>query len=195
MTDKEFFKFIKKLNTPIKIQDFLNTLEENKTDNIFSPKKAIENKKAHCLEGALIAHCAFILNNKVSFLLDIRSKKSDLDHVVTLFKEDGLWGAISKTFYPVLRFRDPVFKSARELVMSYFPEYFLENGEKTMIDFSTPFSLEKRDNSWMTTEEDLYEIGWEIDSIKHFDIAPKKVLKKLRKADTEEILRVFNKNN
>jgi len=142
MTDKEFFIFLKKLNTPTKIQDFLNSLENNKKDTIFSPKLAVLNKKAHCMEGALIAHCAFILNNKKSFLLDIRSKKKDLDHIVTLFREDGLWGAISKTSYPVLKFRDPVFKNVRELVMSYFSEYFLEDGEKTMLDFSTPFSLE-----------------------------------------------------
>ncbi len=191
MTDKEFFKFLKKLNTPTKIQDFLNTLDENKTDDIFSPKKSIENKKVHCLEGALIAHACFILNKKESFLLDIKSKRNDLDHVITVFKENGLYGAISKTSYPVLKYRDPIFKNIRELAMSYFSEYFLENGEKTMLSYSAPFSLEKRKNSWMTTNEDLYEIGWEIDNIKHFEIAPKKAMQKLRKADKDEIFRVF----
>lgn len=195
MTDKEFFVFLKKLNTPTKIQDFLNTLKNNKKDTVLSPKLSIERNIAHCLEGALIAHAAFILNKKKSFLLDIRSKRYDLDHVITVFEEDGLWGAISKTSYPVLRFRDPVFKSARELVMSYFPEYFLEDGEKTMLDYSAPFTLQKRNRDWITTKEDLYEIGWEIDNIKHFDIAPKKALKRLRKADKDEVQRVFSKKN
>lgn len=191
MTDKEFFKFLKKLNTPAKIQDFLNTLENNKADTVFSPKVSIENKTAHCLEGALIAHTCFILNKKESFLLDIKSKRNDLDHVITVFKEDGLYGAISKTSYPVLKYRDPIFKNIRELAMSYFSEYFLENGEKTMLSYSAPFSLEKRKNFWITTNEDLYEIGWEIDNIKHFEIAPKKAMQKLRKADKDEIFRVF----
>lgn len=193
MTDKEFLRFLKKLNTPKKIQDFLNTLENNKADTVFSPKKSIENKTAHCLEGALIAHACFILNKKESFLLDIKAKRNDLDHVVAVFKEGGLYGAISKTSYSVLKFRDPVFKNARELVMSYFSEYFLENGEKTMLSYSSPFSLKKRNISWITTNEDLYEIGWEIDNVKHFEIAPQKVMKKLRKADADEVSRVFEK--
>lgn len=193
MTDKEFLRFLKKLNTPKKIQDFLNTLENNKADTVFSPKKSIENKTAHCLEGALIAHACFILNKKESFLLDIKAKRNDLDHVVAVFKEGGLYGAISKTSYSVLKFRDPVFKNARELVMSYFSEYFLENGEKTMLSYSSPFSLKKRNRSWIATNEDLYEIGWEIDNVKHFEIAPQKVMKKLRKADADEVSRVFEK--
>lgn len=191
MTDEEFFKFLKKLNSPTKIQDFLNTLENNKADTVFSPKVSIENKTAHCLEGALIAHACFILNKKESFLLDIKSKRNDLDHVIAVFKEGGLYGAISKTSYPVLKYRDPIFKNIRELAMSYFSEYFLENGEKTMLSYSAPFSLEKRKNSWITTNEDLYEIGWEIDNIKHFEIAPKKAMQKLRKADKDEIFGVF----
>lgn len=193
MNEEEFFKFIKKLNTPTKIQDFLNTLKNNKTDNISSPKKAIKSKKAHCLEGALIAYAALTMNNKKVYLMDIRAKNYDLDHVVALFKENGLWGAISKTSYPVLRYRDPVFKTPRELAMSYFSEYFLEDGEKTMRSFSTLFSINGRGNKWMTTDDDLYEIGWEIDNIKHFDIAPVESIKKLRKADKEERERVFKK--
>lgn len=191
MTEKQFESKIKKLKTPKKIQDFLNSLKNNKEDSVSSPKVCLEKNKAHCLEGALIAHCAFLLNGKESFLVDIKSKKNDLDHVVTLFKENGLWGAISKTSYPVLRFRDPVFRNPRELVMSYFPEYFLENGKKTMLAYSTLFSLKKRKKDWMVSTDDLYEIGWEIDVIKHFPIAPKKSLSRLRDADKEEVKRVF----
>lgn len=193
MSEEEIFKILKKLNTPSKIQDFLNTLKHNKGDCVFSPKYSILRRKAHCLEGALIAHTCFILNKKKSFLIDIKSRKEDLDHVVVVFKENGFWGAVSKTSYPVLRFRDPVFKSIRELIMSYFPEFFLENGKKTMISYSRPFSLLKRKDNWQTTKEDLYEIGWELDILKHFSIAPHKTLSKLRLADREEMERVFRK--
>lgn len=193
MTDKEFFKFIKKLNTPKKVQDFLDTLGVNKKDTVSSPRVCILNKKAHCLEGALLAHSAFMACGRESYLLDIKSKREDLDHVVVLFKEKDFWGAISKTSYPVLRFRDPVFKNPRELAMSYFSEYFLEDGRKTMLSFSRLFSLKNRSKNWMTTNEDLYEIGWEIDNIKHFRVAPLKNLRFLRRAHPIERVRVFGK--
>jgi hypothetical protein len=108
--------------------------------------------------------------------------------VVALFQKNGKWGAISKTNHTVLRYREPVYKNIRELAMSYFHEYFLHDGTKTLESFSTkPFDLSKYGKAWITTNEDLWEIGADIDDAPHTNILDKKERKNLRKADKIEI--------
>src|ERR1700733_9427348 len=128
-------KTLKKLSTPAKIQDFLNSLPfnfEKKGETCRSPKASIEADTAHCFEGALIAAAALSLRGQKPLLLDLKASGKDMDHVVALFKRDGKWGAISKTNHAVLRYREPVYASVRELAMSYFHEYFLPSGVKTL---------------------------------------------------------------
>ena len=119
--------------------------------------------------------------------MDLQTAKNDTDHVVTLFKEDNLWGAVSKTNHAVLRYRDPVYTTVRELAMSYFNEYFLDNGKKTLRAFSTPFSLLCFDNEWLTSPENLWGISDELDKSPHFEIVKKDTIKRLRPADSIEI--------
>jgi hypothetical protein len=107
--------------------------------------------------------------------------------VVALFKSGGRWGAISKTNHAVLRYRDPVYRDPRELAMSYFNEYFLDSGAKTMRSYSAPFDLSKYDNEWLTSRGDLANIAAELDFSKHFQILKKGAERKLRRADQSEI--------
>ena len=104
---------------------------------------------------------------------------------MALFKKGKRWGAISKTNHGVLRYREPIYASVRELALSYFHEYFLPNGRKTLISYSRPFNLNKYGTSWITSEEDLYEIGYDLDQSPHFEIVPKGL--KLRRADPIEV--------
>ena len=120
-------------------------------------------------------------------LLDLQTVPHDSDHVVALFKEKGLWGAISKTNHTTLRFRDPVYKSVRELAMSYFHEYFLENGDKTLRAYSRPFNLKRyKPAAWVTAKEDLDFVAIDLDDSPHYPIAPKSVLRHARKATKVE---------
>ncbi len=187
---KQTLSILRKLNTPAKIQDYLNSLPYNPSDEVSSVEVAVERGTAHCLEGALIGAAALALasakKNQRPLLLDLRTKKYDDDHVVALYKKDGFWGAVSKTSHPVLRFRDPVYKSVRELAMSYFHEYFLDSGEKTLLAYSRPFSLTRYKNTWLDSTEDLYMIGADLDDAKHEEVAPKNILKNLRLADPIE---------
>ena len=102
--------------------------------------------KAHCMEGALLAAAILEFHGHKPLLLDLRSTSEDLDHVVALFKQNGYWGAISKTNHVVLRYREPIYGSVRELAMSYFHEYFLDNGKKTLREYSVPVDLGKFDS-------------------------------------------------
>ena len=189
---KKELSLFKKLSTPIKIQDFLDKLAinfEKDGETYTSPRITLMRKKAHCLEGALVAAVALWLQGQKPLLLDLKTTDDDEDHVVALYKINGYWGAISKTNHVVLRFRDPVYKTIRELATSYFHEYFLnKNGKKTLRSYSKPFDLRSLGDEWVTTPKDLYYIAKKIDDIKHFPIFPKKNYKFLRRANKIERL-------
>ena len=143
---------------------------------------------AHCFEGALFAAAALIYHGRKPLLLDLRTTNDDQDHVVALFKEGRHWGAISKTNHAVLRYRDPVYASVRELALSYFHEYFLSNGKKTMRAYSEPFDLSKLPlESWFTASDDLVDLVNMLDDSPHMEIVSKDMVKRLRKADLIEI--------
>lgn len=186
---------LRRLSTPIKIQDFLDTLPINYEKNgetYMSPAETLKAQKAHCFEGALLAAAALSLHGERPLLLDLKTTNEDVDHVVALYTRNGYWGAISKTNHTSLRFRDPIYKTIRELALSYFHEYF-ENarGRKTMISYSAPFDLDAASKlingeNWMTTAQNLYPLVLAIDKSAHFPIVPKKNRKLIRPADRME---------
>jgi hypothetical protein len=189
LTPKEY-RLLKKLNTPERIQDYLNGLAinfEKQGETCLSPRRVMAHRKAHCMEGALLAYAALMIAGKKPRLLDLKSARGDDDHVVVLYTEDGHYGAISKTNHATLRFRDPVYRNVRELALSYFHEYFLnKNGKKTLVSYSAPFSLSRFGTGWITAEQDLWHIPKALDRSRHFPIAPKEVLSRTRPADQIE---------
>ncbi len=181
---------IKKLNTPAKVQDYLNSLPfnfERGEATLKSPLYTLRHQNAHCMEGALLG--AYILSQHgfKPYLMLLKATKQDFDHVVVPFKIGGFWGALSKTNHAVLRYREPVYKNIRELAMSYFHEYFLDNGDKTLRQYSELLDLNTFEDGWETLDGDLWGIDEELDQIKHHDILSRTVLDKLRKADKVEI--------
>lgn len=182
-------KIFNRLNDPKKIQKFLNELKYNFDYTVCrSPRKVLETRTAYCLEGALFAASALQYNGYKPLLLDMRPIGLDYDHVVALFQKDGYWGALSKTNHAVLRYRDPIYKNMRELVLSYFHEYFLDNGIKTLKDYSVPIDLSKIDQrQWQVADGDLWDVIDFIDKAKHTKIISDKQRKNLRKADDVEI--------
>lgn len=184
-------KLFKRLDSPKKIQDYLNSLKfnfEKQGDTCYSPRMVIKNKKAHCMEGAMFAAAVLEFHGYEPLVLDLRSEAHDFDHVVTLFKQFGCFGAISKTNHAVLRYREPIYKTVRELAMSYFHEYFDKKGRKTLREYSGPFNLSKFNKlDWRTTEKNLFDIPNYLDKIKHFKILSPRQIKNLRTADKIEI--------
>lgn len=178
---------LKKLRTPEKIQDFLNSLPFNREkggETYHSVEKTLEAHSAHCFEGALVAAAALSMHGHKPLLMDLRTAKGDDDHVVALFRRGKFWGAISKTNHAVLRYREPIYKSPRELAMSYFHEYFDKRRRKTLRKFSKPFDLSKTMFNWITGEESLIELVNALDRSQHEEILPRG--HKLRKADKIE---------
>jgi hypothetical protein len=181
-----FLKKYKHLNTPDKIQTFLEKMPfnfEEKRETCRSPQETLKAHKAHCFEGALLA-CALLeqIGHK-PLLLSLSVKDPDYPHALALFKINGYWGAISKTNHAVLRYRDPVYKTIRELALSYFHEYFLvKNGQKTMLGYAGPVVLDRLAKDWRDTEESLAHISEKILSSKHISVVPKANAKLLRRA-------------
>ncbi len=185
-------KIFRRLNTPQKIQDFLEKIlinfEKDKKDTCVSPRRALRENKAHCIEGALFAAAALWINGQRPFLLDLQAVDHDFDHVVTLFRRRGLWGAISKTNHAVLRYREPIFRTPRELALSYFHEYFTDEGEKTLRNYSRPFNLlHFARPGWAISERNLWYIAEALDESPHYPILTKTAIANLRPADPLEI--------
>ena len=183
-------QILKKLDSPKKIQDFLNKIPINfepDGDTCFSPRKVLREKKCHCIEGALLAAAIFWIHGKKPLVVDMKTSNDDFEHVVAVFKENGKWGAISKTNHAVLRYREPVYNSIRELVMSYFHEYFKDNGKKTLRSYSVPVDLSRFGPEWITSEENLWHIHDYLDKVKHYKILTRKQIRNLRRADKIEI--------
>ncbi|KKU90184.1 MAG: hypothetical protein UY20_C0001G0035 [Candidatus Yanofskybacteria bacterium GW2011_GWA1_48_10] len=180
-------KLIRKLNTPAKIQDFLNKIpinfEKDGQDTVKSPLMVIRKNSAHCIEGAILGAFILSLRGHKPLLMHLESARNDIDHVVAPFRLNGYWGALSKTNHAVLRYREPVYKSLRELAMSYFHEYFTDDGVKTMRSYSRPLNLNVFEKTWPVESENLWGINRELDKIKHYPVAPNRVLKKMRRAE------------
>ncbi len=180
-------RLFKRLNSPQKIQDFLETFRANFGETNLSPKLVLEKRKAHCFEGALLAAAVLRFHGYKPFLVDLKTAAGDDDHVLAVFRQNNRWGAITKTNHAVLRYRDPVFRSVRELVMSFFNEYFLASGKKTLRSYSRPIDLSRFDRfNWMTSEKNLEFIAEEIDKVPHIRILNKKMISGLRRADPFE---------
>lgn len=181
---------LKALRTPEKIQNFLDTLSinfEHDGDTCMSPRSVLRKRTAHCMEGAMLAALALRVAGHKPLVLDLKVTDDDHDHVVAVFYQDGCIGAISKTNHGTLRYRDPVYKTIRELVMSYFHEYTIPNGKKILRSYSRIVDLSRFDaRGWMTDENDVFYIPEYIDGVRHYPVVSKKQIKTLRPADAME---------
>jgi hypothetical protein len=182
--------FLESLSSPQKIQNYLESIpfnHEESGETCTSPRVTLRTKRAHCMEGALLACAALWLQKREPYIISLRVTGKDYDHVVAIYEEQGYFGAISKTNHAVLGFRDPVYKTIRELAMSYFHEYFLvTNGEKTMRGYSRRINLQRFGKAWITSEENLFDIAEAIYDTPHISIIPPGNENLLRKATSFE---------
>ncbi len=178
---KNELKFFKKLDAPIKIQNFLDELDYDSKLDSRSPRWVIQEQCANCFEGALFAAAAIRFLGFKPLILDLRAVNDD-DHVLAIYKYNNHWGAIAKSNFTTIRYREPVYRTLRELAMSYFDFYFNTLGEKTLREYSIPFDLTKFDvNNWMQTDNDLEYIGDALDKTRHFRLLSPAMERSLQK--------------
>lgn len=177
-------RVLKKLNTPHKIQEFLNQLPYHLADTVYSPRKVLRERTAHCFEGALFAAAALRVNGYEPLIMDLEADPSDTDHVIAIYQENGAWGAIATSNYPGCRGRPAIYKNFRELALSYFNDYFSPRRRFTLRKYSNPVNLKRFDKQgWMTSEKSLLYIGEYLVDIPHKTLLTKKMERNLPRVD------------
>ena len=180
---------LRALRTPEDIQQFVIGLHANfeeEGDTLRSVRGVLRHRKAHCIEAAFTAACALWLQGLPPLLLDLTAN-GDSDHVIAVFKRGGGWGAISKSNHVWLRWRDPVYRSPRELVMSYFHEY-TNKQRKSLRTYSLPVDLRRfPTDMWVTNDEDCWEVGAALCDVKHFRILTPAQARRLLPRDETEL--------
>jgi len=183
------FAALERLSTPQKIQAFLNAIPINHEiggETVLSVREVLRQRRAHCIEGAMLAACALWVHGEPPLLLDMRAVR-DFDHVVALFRRHGRWGAISKTNGIGLRSRDPVYGSLRELAMSYFHEYANGRDHKTLREYSTSFDMRRLDpGDWITSTRNCWAAHDRITELRHYPLISRRQEKLLVKRDAFE---------
>jgi len=151
---------LRALRSPVGIQRALDRMPYHLAKTAWSPRRVLQEKTAHCLEGAIFAAAALRVLGFPPLLLDLEAVQ-DTDHVIAVYRFNGHWGAIAKSNFSGLRFRAPVYRSLRELTMSYFEDYINLRGDRTLRAYSRPVNLARFDRvhpAWMTSEADLWWI-------------------------------------
>jgi hypothetical protein len=174
---------LRSLKTPARIQKFIDALTYSYADTAGSPQRTLRERRGHCLEGALLAAAALRVNGHPPLLMDLEAVRDD-DHVIALYRERGLWGGIAKSNYAGLRFRAPVYRTLRELALSYFEHYYNLRGERTLRNYSVPVNLARLDSQhWMTAEEDLWCVTDLLIAARHYPLFPDRVARSLPRLD------------
>jgi hypothetical protein len=184
------FRVLRGLDSPRKVQDYLDTLainHERDGETCSSPLVTLRRGSAHCMEGALVAALALWMNGYPPLVMDLKTSPNDVAHLVTLFKSRGFWGGITKTNHAVLRYREPIYRDLRELAVSYFHEYTLPDGRKTLRAHSAAFDLRRYEHDWITAEEPLWDLDLRIEQSPHFKLLDRSQIAALRRADRIEI--------
>jgi hypothetical protein len=165
---------LKPLDSPHKIQEFLDSIPYNATKRTLSPLLVMKVRMAHCMDGGMFAAAALRQLGYPPLIVDLSAENDD-DHIIAVFRESNCWGAIAKSNTTVLRFREPVYRSLRELAMSYFEMYYNLKGHKSLRSYSRTIDLSRFDErNWETTDEDLEFIGDYTYTVRHYPLVTKK---------------------
>ena len=181
-TNKEVRK-LRSLKSPYGIQRFLDDMPYHLEDTAWSPRKVLSEGSAHCLEGAIFGAAALRMIGFPPLLLDFEADH-DTDHVLAIYRQGGSWGAVAKSNYTGCRWREPVYRSLRELALSYFNIYFNLRRERTLRRYSLPVNLRRFDGRhWMTTDQPVWFIVYYLFDIKHYPLLTKAQEKRLHRVD------------
>ena len=186
LTPAELAAYRRRLATPVKIQAFLDAIPYNTEEDgetFRSPRRVLRDRTANCIEGAVLAAAALRVQGDPPLIMDLTAV-DDEDHVIAVFRRAGLWGAIGTSKFSGLRYREPVYRTLRELVMSYFEHYFNLAAERTLRGYGRPVNLRRFDGlHWMTTETDLWPIAEYLERIPHISLLPRAVAQRLSRLD------------
>jgi len=181
------WRILKTLKSPFHIQRFLDEEiaynQEPEGETCRSPRRVIRDRLAHCMEGALLAAAALRTHGHPPLVMYLASVRDD-DHLVAIYRLHKLWGAVAKSNFAGLRSREPVYRSLRELAMSYFEHYYNLQGEKTLRAYSLPINLARFDSRrWMTAEDELWDVSDYVATRRQISLLPRSAVRRLARMD------------
>ena len=178
---------LRSLKTPVGVQRFLDEIPYHLALTAWSPRIVLRKRTAHCLEGAIFAAAALRVLGYPPLLLDLEAV-NDTDHVIAVYKVRGHWGAVAKSNFTGCRYREPIYRTLRELALSYFHIYFNLRGERTLRRYSRPVNLTRfDDDEWMTSEEDIWEVPNYLCDIPHTPLLRPAQIKRLTRVDSRSV--------
>jgi hypothetical protein len=184
------YRTLRHLSTPQKIQAYLNATPVNHEpdgETVLSVREVLRQRRAHCIEGAMLAACALWVNGDPPLVMHLDCHTSDYPHVIALFRRNGAWGAISKTNGAPLRYRDPIYRTLRELTMSYFHEYANRRGHKTLRSYSASFDMRRIDPAlWITNGKSCWEAHDRLEQLRHYPLITRRQERLLTRRDRFE---------
>lgn len=177
------FAILRRLSSPEKIQDFVTAIPSNHEiggETYLSVREVLRQRRCHCIEAAQLAACAFWIHGEAPLLMNLGALR-DVDHVVALFRRRGRWGAISKSNGVSLRYRNPIYRSLRELALSFHHEYANRRGQLSLVRYSRPFDLRHmKVAQWVTHPGKCIDVVYKLDELPHDDLVTVKEMKALR---------------
>ncbi len=174
---------LRSLKDPHGIQRFLDDMPYHLADTAWSPRRALHEQTAHCFEGAIFAAAALRVNGYPPLIFDLEAER-DTDHVVAIYCVDGHWGAIAKSNFTGCRYREPIYRSLRELALSYFEVYFNLRRERSLRTYSRPVELTRFDHlDWMTTDKPIWFIARYLFEIQHYSLITRSQAQGLHRLD------------
>lgn len=178
---------LRALKTPAGIQRYLDDLPYNLAITARSPRKVLHDHTASCLEGGIFAAAALRAIGFPPLIFDLEADH-DTDHVIAIFKVGGRWGAVAKSNFTGCRYREPVYRSLRELAMSYFNTYFNLRFERTLRRYSRPVNLARFDRlNWMVTEKPIWFIAEHLVDIPHIPLITPAMANRLTRVDPRTV--------
>lgn len=174
---------LRSLKNPHGIQRLLDAMPYHLANTAWSPRRVLDENTAHCFEGATFAAAALRANGYPPLILDLEAE-NDTDHVIAIYRVGRHWGAVAKSNYTGCRYREPVYRSLRELALSYFDVYFNLRRERSLRTFSRPVNLARFDHlQWMTTDRPLWFIAEYLFDIHHYRLLAPGMEKRLHRLD------------
>lgn len=187
---RRHFALLKRLDSPQKIQEWLNAIPINHEiggETCMSVQEVLTQRRAHCIEGAFVAACAFWVQGMPPLVMHLDCDLSDYPHVIAVFRFHGHWGAISKTNGVGLRYRDPIYRSLRELAMSYMHEYSNKRHRKTLRSYSAAFDMRRIEPKlWVSGGTQCWEAHDRLEGLRHYPLVTERLAKVLSTRDSFE---------
>ncbi len=188
MNTQPFAQLFATFTIPKKIQEFLDGLEYSDEERYRCPLNVLKDRKAHCFDGAMFGAAALRNLGYPPLLVEIVPNEHDDDHILAVFRQKKYWGAVAKSNFVGLRYREPVYKTLRELIMSYFESYFNVEGERTMVGYSAPLNLQRFDKlNWLAIDEVMDTIGDALETGRKYRIVPTSILRNFSKLDARSV--------